>query len=417
MNFGHNSFQNVQLLQPGRRVERKTRSPRHDYYLQHRPYQIQPFMCAPVLPGETLKNMTLTGRVISDPLNFGPGNILPWWHEVFWFYVKARDLDLRDSFETMILEPSTTVGNITAADAPTFHGGGAVNYVRACLKRVTEEYFRDEGESWDAQSLDGLPMARAFKRGSTFVDSMAALSDPATDPNFHQNPQTGPDPFAEHLDAWNRMRAMRMVDLSFEDYLAMHGIGGQEAVEEHKPEILRYASNWTYPTNTVDPVTGDPSAAASWSVSERSDKDRFFTEPGFILGVTVVKAKLYMGNQRSAAVSMLENARAWLSHTMADRPEASLRQFGLADGPIKGQTEGYWLDIRDLFIHGDQFNNMGATAWAHAPAVPTAAGDYGYITSAMINGLFKTATVNKIRQDGVCNLSILGHPTTAMDHT
>ena len=61
------------------KTTRKMRNPTHDSYVSFRPYQLQPFMIAPVLPGETLKNLNITGRVITDPLATGPLNILPWW--------------------------------------------------------------------------------------------------------------------------------------------------------------------------------------------------------------------------------------------------------------------------------------------------------------------------------------------------
>ena len=49
------------------KTTRKMRNPTHDSYVSFRPYQLQPFMIAPVLPGETLKNLNITGRVITDP--------------------------------------------------------------------------------------------------------------------------------------------------------------------------------------------------------------------------------------------------------------------------------------------------------------------------------------------------------------
>ena len=61
------------------RLQRKPRTPTHNFFVTHMPWQLQPFFIAPVLPGETLKNLTITGRMITDPLATGPFNILPWW--------------------------------------------------------------------------------------------------------------------------------------------------------------------------------------------------------------------------------------------------------------------------------------------------------------------------------------------------
>ena len=112
----------VQVVQQQARVQRKPRSPKHSYYISHRPFQITPFMIAPVLPGETLKNLNVQGRAISDPLAVGMGNILPWWHEFFFFYVKLRDLDARDDIERMFLE-GTSISSLVepSADGVYFH--------------------------------------------------------------------------------------------------------------------------------------------------------------------------------------------------------------------------------------------------------------------------------------------------------
>lgn len=44
-------------LQGAPRTGRRNRRPSHPFIIRHRPWQIQPILCAPVLPGETLKNV------------------------------------------------------------------------------------------------------------------------------------------------------------------------------------------------------------------------------------------------------------------------------------------------------------------------------------------------------------------------
>ena len=71
------------------RVGRKLRSPIHRFHLRHYPFQLQPFMLAPVIPGETMKNLLLQARVVTDPIKNG---LIGWWQEYYFFYVKHRDL-------------------------------------------------------------------------------------------------------------------------------------------------------------------------------------------------------------------------------------------------------------------------------------------------------------------------------------
>ena len=70
------------------RVGRVQRHPKHTFHLFTRPYQIQPFLIAPVLAGETMKNLLLQARVVTDPVQ---NRLIGWWQEYYFFYVKARD--------------------------------------------------------------------------------------------------------------------------------------------------------------------------------------------------------------------------------------------------------------------------------------------------------------------------------------
>ena len=70
------------------------------------------------------------------------------------------------------------------------------------------------------------------------------------------------------------------------------------------------------------------------------------------------------------------------------------------------------MDIKDLFLHGDQFVNhtMGATA-NHGVALPVASNlDKKYLTEAMMNSLFSVTdgSASYIYQDGAIHMDILG---------
>ena len=49
-------------------VGRKLRQPEHAWAVKHLPFAIQPFMIAPVLPGETLKNALMQVRAVTQPV-------------------------------------------------------------------------------------------------------------------------------------------------------------------------------------------------------------------------------------------------------------------------------------------------------------------------------------------------------------
>ena len=84
------------------RVGRKLRQPKHTWNVRHLPWAIQPICIAPVLPGETLTNLLMQSRAVSDPI-LDP--ICGWWLEYYFFYVKLQDLDARADLIEMIIDP------------------------------------------------------------------------------------------------------------------------------------------------------------------------------------------------------------------------------------------------------------------------------------------------------------------------
>ena len=417
-----NTASALQLVQDINQVRRKARRPVHKHLVEYRPFQLQPFFIAPVLPGETLKELNAQARVISDPLKGGAGNILPWWCEHFYFYVKVRQLgdEVRIAFENMVLN-GTDISINDPASVETFHNGGTIDWVKRCLHFVTENGgWRDDGEAWDIAKIGNLPAVSAHRHGESFLDSMMVDNGGSAPPSNNLNNPHDPDVLAEYQEQYERMRAMRMIDMSFEDWLMTYGVTFPKDASLERPELVRMHSEWAYPANTVDPATGLPSGAASFAVNIRADKDRFFNEPGFLFGVTMVRSKIFLGNQTGAAVSMMNGALPWMPRMLADQPHISVKEFvgGAASptGPLRNQTAGYWLDTRDLFAYGDQFLAY-AGAQGYAPALPNAAGEKRFMTAAQVDALFAVAAKNKIREDGVTRLSILSHPTTATDMT
>ena len=73
---------------------RGMRRPQHRFNIKFQPWQLQPLMIAPVLPGETLRQLMLQSQCWSTPLKAGPLKNIGWWQEYFFFYVSHRDLSV-----------------------------------------------------------------------------------------------------------------------------------------------------------------------------------------------------------------------------------------------------------------------------------------------------------------------------------
>ena len=226
------------------------------------------------------------------------------------------------------------------------------------------------------------------------------------------------------LRNWQWLRANRLTEQTYEDFLRTYGVSIPKAEEEHKPELVRYIREWTYPSNTVDPATGVPSSALSWSIAERADKDRFFKEPGFLFGVSVIRPKVYFSKQTGSAVGLMNDALSWLPALLKHDPMTSLKKVGTVPesgagvgiglGPIPKAADAYWVDVRDLLMYGDQFINFDLTATdAGLVALPAANLQRKYVATADVDALF-SGTNKKVRADGIVSLKVMG---TQQDYT
>lgn len=427
----------VNVVEDVARVGRRTRSPKHPFHIRHLPWQIQPFCIAPVVPGETLKSALLQSRAITDPIK---NPLIGWWLEHYLFYVRLTDLEdgtiePEGRFTNMLIDPAVTLAaaNLSAQPSKTgfYHlsASNTYDFVRACTYSVVHHYFRDEDEAHPtagANEIDSIPLARATMPGRE--GWMQSMQQDTTEANPDEllrgeNPDD-PSVSSTYQEAYDRMRQMGATDLTYEDFLRAFGIKGLTVKRPNRPELLRYLRAWQYPSTHVDPTGGATNTVVSWAVQETVNKDRFFKEPGFIFGVSCARPKIYLSKQGNTAAGLMEGALAWLPATLRNRPELGLKKIAAAVGPLAGNTGGldYWIDVRDLFMYGDQFVNVDlASTDAGLVALPAfTAGapntltkkDMLYVTATMIEGLFSSTAGagvragRQVKQDGALDLHI-----------
>ena len=402
----------VQVMQ---NVGRRSRTPTHTFQVRHIPFGIQPFFIAPVLAGETMKNLLFQSRAVSDPIR---NPLVGWWLEYYFFYVKLTDLDARDTIMNALIDPTNSMSSLNeAANIRYYHAAGGPNWTKLCLKRVVEEYFRDEGDAWDIFKVD-TDIPQAMLQGETWQNSLmtsASLVNNDFNVDLNANSTITASEIERAWSQWQLLKSGNLVDMSWEDYLRTFGVKPPEEAS-HRPELIRYVREWTYPTNHIDPTNGAATSAVSWGIQERADKDRFFKEPGFLFGVTVARPKVYSTKQTGSAVELMENAYAWLPAALRSDANASLVRNTGTNSVLTGlgATE-YVVDMKDLLLYGDQFLNFDATASnVNASQVGLPTNDLSnirFVPAADINGLFVSTDVNRVRQDGVVRLSILGAQT------
>lgn len=414
-------------MQPAPQVNRKLRNPAHTFHVRHAPYEIQPFFIAPVLPGETMKNLSFQSRVLTKPLK---SSLIGWWIEHYFFYVKHRDMEDSTLLQSLMLDDTATLAAGTrymSAATDAFTGwtasGTGYNWVKACLVPVIENFFRDEGEAWDAATIDSNPAAYVMQENwlnSAILDTGMDAVDvtipidatPAPDVAYASD-------VARALQTYERLRMQgALTNMTYEDYLRTFGVRVQDTLV-NKPELVRYLREWSYPSSHVipDSVTAGASSvtsAVSWSIAERADRDRFFREPGFLFGVTVCRPKVYLSTQKRPAASLMDDLKSWLPASLLNDGVSSWKQITDAATDILAGagTGNWWIDVKDLLLYGDQFSNVlvsGATDM-NVMGLPTTTLGHKNPVQASVDAMFVSGDATAgVYQDGIVRLSILSH--------
>lgn len=359
----------LQIVSNRKRNEKPTRHPKHNFLITQRPFQLQPFLLAPVLAGESLKAAFFQARTVSDPVN---NKLIGWHNEVYLYYVKLRDLEDRDLLTAMMLDPDLDTSSLDAITSFPNNivatGDTTIDWVQRCLERVTETHFRSEGDDWDAELIDGMPAIRV--NSDSWLDSVGKQSDliTADDIEFTSASEGDADikvhasEISHFMDKYELSKAMNLTDMTFDDYLEMQGVNVNRKDSLNKPLLLRYWRDWTYPTNTVDPTDGSPTSALSWSMAEKLTRSTFFKEPGFLFGVIAQRPKTYFRKVASNAASVMVSAQHWLPRIMSSDPYSSLHLSDTLEGPLNAATFDYAFDIKDLLLYGDQYVNFEKTS-------------------------------------------------------
>lgn len=400
-------------------TSRVGRYPKHNFRVNALPFTAQPIMLARVLPGETLNNLYLESRVVTQPIN---NPIIGWKQEYFFFYCRVSNL-MVDAIKDMFVDPTNAeiAGMDAGADVQrTYTAKGGIDWLDLCLDQIVTHYFRDEGESAadfvTATTLAGTHIV-PFRQAS-FLDSLTDKDLVSEGADISTATDAGD--LDRLMDAFEMARALGFQNMSYEDWLRSQGIAIPED-DESKPELLAHMSDWQYPSNTVDPSTGTPSSAVSWVFKNGNRDPKFFKEPGFVVGIAVTRPKVYLGGLAGLAAGFAQRAWDWMPSYLMQFPETALKQFAAGTGPLGDRTtdtDAYWLDMRDELLYGDQFQNVHAfdpdiadnTVGAeNMLGLPGTDLNWKYPTEAMVKEFFTTpASAFYVKHDGYVGLSVKG---------
>jgi hypothetical protein len=389
------------------KAARMMRRPSHTFSIGFRPWQLQPCVIAPVLPGDTLQKLDLQVRAVTDPIK---ARLTGWWLEAYFYYVTHRNMSASDTFMGMMtdLNADLSATKWGSDNAKMYGAAGDVAWTSYCLEACVAEDFRDEGHAWNDFMLDGLPISKV--NDVSWLDSVSTdTAYKADDPELvvgGDDTITGSEVDAL-LQQYQMLQGMGMADMDYDDWLRSQGIS-RPVEERNVPELLRYVRQWAYPSNTIDPADGSATSAVSWAVREELSSPKFFKEPGFIFGFMSARPKVYRSAQKGSGAGLLANALTWLPAMMAKDYKSSVLEVTAGTGPLDGLTDDYHVDVKDLFLYGDQFVSHALTDTdKNFVALPTAANRKFYVSSSDADALFTGASpANQVYADGICTLRI-----------
>ena len=407
----------ARLLTAAAPTDRVGRYPKHTFRVNSLPFTLQPVAIARVLPSETLKNLYFESRVVTSPV---ANPIIGWKQEYYAFYFRITDL-MNDQIRDMFIDPENKeiVHGVEPANNQAWYTAkGGVNWMKLCANRAAETYFRDDGETVaSAVTASGIPIVQI--RENTFMESLTdedKMPDDAVDLELINTMGE----LDRLMDAYEQLRALGLANMTYEDWLRSNNISIPKK-DENKPELLARWSEYQYPTNhiaTEAATAGAPTSAVSWVFRNGNRDPKFFKEPGFVAVFSVTRPKVYFGGLAGSASGFAKRAWDWMPNYLRGAPETQLKHFPLDTGPLGDRTtdaDGYWLDMRDELLYGDQWQNVSAFNNAvgvpanHLLALPAGTDiKFKYPTEAMIKSFFVAPATGTIMQDGYVSLSIKG---------
>lgn len=381
---------------------RRRRNPTFPMAGVMQPFGLYPLAAFPLLAGETLENLNLAGRFISQPMKHP---ITGAWLEQ-WVAVVPMRLCMSEATVTDIA-PSTT-GLTAGADRPRFFTkSGALDTIKRAYDVVANEFFQAPGQT--APTVDGvMQLPRMGVDWTENLQPKPASGDPTKWPE---------KAVTEELTGIDLETERQLMEAA--DYRRWtEQFTGVDPKSQLRARIIRYDREWKLPQNVIDPATGIPRSSFFWDRKMNLSKRFKAMEHSIVLVLSAWRPLMFNGLTVASYIQRMNGVLEWLP----PRNEAGWSTIG-ADDPIFAaafDTDNTQLifDRSDVFARGETFINCAA---ADSPyPVPISANSLEsagidsqrgkYPTAAETNTLFvgATATDRVAHYQAIAMARILG---------
>ena len=243
-----------------------------------------------VVPGESMKEMTIRYRLQSRPLS---SPFLGAYVDNWIFYVPLRVLD--STFPTWLLTGVGSPFSDTTVISDTFYEAeaGMWNCHRYAYNQIVNDFFRRPDESAFDIGLTGATSGAA-------VINMADLPGPFTErDSLAENVQTiettssdaTTELIAEAFATQRYLDRRDAISQTYEDYLRAQGVRQSGPQVLASAEFLFGSRKWIMPSRTVTPNTGATVQSYMADVLVKKTRPSFFPEHGIVMSVMSVRPK------------------------------------------------------------------------------------------------------------------------------
>ena len=193
----------------------------------------------------------------------------------------------------MIVNNGNLAPYTVGADVPwSYTPKGGVDFVAAAVKRIVEEYFRDEGETSQSAVIDNVPIAQIYGRGQNDWSMRLTLAPDYEDRRQPLDVDGDGEIYVNEIERayteWAAAYDAGLIQMDYEDWMRTYGVQSTlpniDRVDYHRPELLFYNREFSYPTNTVEPTTGVPATAVGWRTAKQFKRIGCFRSPAGLSG-------------------------------------------------------------------------------------------------------------------------------------
>ena len=155
----------------------------------------------------------------------------------------------RDLVDMFVSNESIASHQDADGNAVTYCPPGGVDFVLNAVRRVVDEYFHDEGESYSIAEIDGIPLCQIYGRGRSDAFDKLTLASAYADHRQELDADGDGtiyvgDEMNRAFQEWAVAHDAGIIDMTYDDWMKTYGGRAVETdidrVDYHRPEDLAY---------------------------------------------------------------------------------------------------------------------------------------------------------------------------------